>query len=419
MKKTVCFLIALMGLLVSSCGKDDSYEAVDDQSPSAPMNLTASDQTKTSLKLSWTASTDNVGVVGYRVYQDGNSLPTVVNETSTTIMGLVPGTTYSFYVTALDAESNESSQSNTVSTATLEEPLSFMPLLSEMGVFSGNLSDLIPAEGVQLYEIHSTLFTDYAKKQRLIRLPEGQAMRYANTDLLPAFPDNTLIAKTFYYNIDDRDPSLGKQLVETRIMIKVDDAWQVGNYIWNADQTEATLRDTGSTESISYIKLDGETQDLDYMIPSKQDCFTCHNNSGTPLPIGPKLRSMNFIPSYTGQNQLDYFSASGLLQGVNPANISVLPDWTDDANYTLEERARAYIDVNCAHCHEPGGSVPPTFNIDFRYETPFPNTGIYVNRGEIIARFESTLPSYRMPQLGRTIVHTEALQLLNDYIDSL
>lgn len=415
----LCF-IALLALLITACGKDDSYDPVetDTQAPSKPSNLIASEQTETSLKLSWGASTDNVGVTGYRIYQDGTALSTIITETSTTISGLTPGTGYSFYITALDAENNESAPSNTVDAFTVTQPLSFLPLLSEMGVFTGNLSNLTPAAGVQLYEINSTLFSDYAHKQRLIRLPEGQSMRYNSTDLLPTFPDNTLISKTFYYNIDERDPTLGKKLIETRILLKVNGQWLAGNYIWNAAQTEAIYRKTGSIEAISYIDGNGQTQNVDYEIPSKQDCFTCHNNNATTFPIGPKLRNLNFVPSYTTQNQLDYLTSMGLLVGVTSNNISVLPNWEDET-LLIKDRARAYMDINCAHCHQPGSSVPPGFNLDFRLETEYNNTGIYTNRGEIIARFESTLPTYRMPQLGRTVVHGEALQMLEEYIDTL
>lgn len=414
------FLLILMSFVIIACGKDDSYDPVeiDTQAPSKPLNLVATEQTQTSLKLSWEPSTDNVGVTGYRIYQDGNALVGLVSATSATIQNLTAGTTYNFYVTALDAEENESEQSNTAETFTEQQPISFLPLLSEMGIFTGNLSNLDPADGVQLYEINSTLFTDYAHKQRLIRLPEGQSMSYNNTDLLPSFPDNTLISKTFYYNIDERNPALGKKIIETRILLKANGVWLVGDYIWNASQTEATYRETGSTEAISYIDQNGTTQNVDYQIPSKQDCFTCHNNNATTFPIGPKLRNLNFVPSYTSQNQLDYLTSIGFLQGVTSSSTSVLPHWEDE-NLLLEDRARAYMDVNCAHCHQPGGSVPNTFNLDFRLETDFNDTGIYANRGEIVARFESTLPTYRMPQLGRTIVHEEALQMLEEYIDSL
>lgn len=418
MNKSLICLLILSGFLMISCGSDDYSPSEDTENPTSPANLTASNVEETTLQLNWVAASDNVGVSHYRIYMDGEMSLDNVSGTSVAITGLTANAAYAFYVTAVDAMENESAPSNTLNVNTIVADVSFLPLLSEMGVYSTTMSQLIPAAGVQLYEINSTLFTDYAAKQRLVRLPNDQKMRFDNSDLLPLFPDNTLIAKTFYYNIDDSNPGLGKTIIETRILLKIEGSWQVGNYIWNAAQTEANYRETGSTEAISYIDIDGNTQNVAYIIPSKQDCFTCHNNSGTTFPIGMKLRSMNFIPSYTGQNQLDYFTANGLLEGVVSDEISVLPNWTDEAN-TLSERARAYMEINCAHCHQPGGSVPPVYMLDFRLETPYADTGIYDSRLGILDRFESTEPFYRMPQLGRTIVHDEALVMLTEYIESL
>ncbi len=402
-----------------SCGGDDDapipVAEVDEENPTAPANLTATLSDETSIDLAWDAATDNEGVTSYTVFQDGVMAQENITGTSTTVANLTAETSYNFYVVAFDAAGNQSDPSTSIDASTA---LTFKTLLSEMGVFTAINDNITPASGVQLYEINSTLFTDYAKKQRLIRLPEGTTMTSNGTDLLPDFPDNTLIAKTFYYNIDDRTPSLGKQVIETRIFLKIAGQWQVGDYIWNEAQNEATYTTNGSQKPISYIDENGDTQAVDYIIPSQQDCFTCHNNNGTTLPIGLKLRSLNFVPSYANQNQLDFFISQGILENVSSESVSVLPDWTNDTDFTLDERARAYIDVNCAHCHQPGGSIE-SFGLDFRYETPFEDTGIYANRGEIQFRFDSTLPTYRMPQLGRTIIHEEALEMLVEYIDAL
>lgn len=305
-------------------------------------------------------------------------------------------------------------------TATEVPNLVFEDTLTEMGIFQGELSTLTPAADMALYELNSSLFTDFAKKQRLIRLPEGATMEFNGTEGLPNFPDNTLMAKTFYYNIDDRDPSLGQQIIETRVFIKVEGVWISGDYIWNEAQTEATYRETSSVESISFINSDGFQQNIDYVIPSNQECATCHNNNGQTKPIGFKLRSLNFNPNNgtVNENQLDYLMGRGMLDGVTPSDISLLPDWTDVDNFDLFERSRAYLDINCAHCHQPGGEVS-NFDIDMRYETPFEETGIFANRGEIEARFESTLPTYRMPQLGRTVVHEDALAMLVEYLEAI
>jgi chitodextrinase len=85
--------------------------------PTDPTNLTASNVTSTTVDLSWNASSDNVGVTGYEIFQDGSSIGTVPG-TSTTVTGLSPSTTYDFFVQAFDAAGNTSGNSNTVSVTT-------------------------------------------------------------------------------------------------------------------------------------------------------------------------------------------------------------------------------------------------------------------------------------------------------------
>ena len=420
MKKFVLKSLGLLSIVFFiSCGGDDDtpVDTTDTQNPSQPTNLRATNKTQTSLQLSWDASTDNVGVKKYAVFQDGNIINDNITATTLTIESLTPETSYSFSVVAFDEADNQSESSDIFDTCTLAITLEFKTNLSEMGVFTQNLSELTPANGVQLYEINSTLFTDYAKKQRLVRLPNCEVLKYKGDDLLPVFPDNTLIAKTFYYNVNEQNPNSEKIIIETRILLKINGVWEVGNYIWNETQTEATYSENGNVTPISYTNSDGQTLNIDYKVPSKQDCFTCHNNNNSTFPIGMKLRSMNFTPSYTNQNQLAYLESIGMMEGATSENISVLPDWTDASNDILD-RGRAYIDINCAHCHQPGGAVT-NFNLDFRLETPFEETGIYANRGEIEARIQSTAPVYMMPQLGRTIVHDEAVDMLIDYLEAI
>ncbi|MFT5103553.1 MAG: hypothetical protein ACI86C_001210, partial [Candidatus Latescibacterota bacterium] len=254
MKYTYIFLIAVSTLIFSSCDSDDTPKG-DTQSPTSPLNLMSTGSTDTTVDLSWEEASDNVAVTGYNLYQDGVIAQSNLTGTSTSVAQLMADTPYSFYVTAIDEASNESDASNTASLNTAVEPLQFLQNLSEMGVYTGDFSNLIPADGVQLYEINSTLFSDYSSKQRLVKLPEGESMTYDNSDLLPLFPENTLIAKTFYYNIDDRDPSLGQQIIETRLLLKLAGAWQVGNYKWNVAQTDASLIENGSGVDISYIDL--------------------------------------------------------------------------------------------------------------------------------------------------------------------
>jgi Zn-dependent metalloprotease len=96
----------------------------DTQAPSAPSNLTASNLAQTTLTLSWNASTDNVGVTGYDVFQGSTSLGSVTG-TSASITGLSPATAYTFKVRAHDAAGNNSAYSNTVNATTLSNSISY------------------------------------------------------------------------------------------------------------------------------------------------------------------------------------------------------------------------------------------------------------------------------------------------------
>lgn len=90
----------------------------DTQVPTTPTNLVANNPTASTVALSWTASTDNVGVTGYDVYAN-NVLKATVAGTSTTVQGLASSTTYNFHVIAKDAAGNSSPQSNTATETTL------------------------------------------------------------------------------------------------------------------------------------------------------------------------------------------------------------------------------------------------------------------------------------------------------------
>ena len=253
-------------------------------------------------------------------------------------------------------------------------------------------------------------------------MPDGEAMQYNNNSLLPIFPDNTLISKTFYYYEDESNTDSNKIIIETRILIKTEGTWKVGEYLWNEEMNEAVYTEQGSVIPISYMNTEGITQEVQYQIPSNDDCITCHHIYEDVTPIGPKLRAMNFSPqnSDISINQLQHFIDIGLLEGIsNVSNIEVLADWEDEINFDIFERGRSYIDINCAHCHQPGGYVPTGFLLDFRLETDFETTGIYSHRGQIESRIQSTTPTYLMPQLGRSLVHNEGVTMLLEYLEAI
>ncbi len=99
----------------------DGNSTPDTQAPSAPTNLTSSNLSATSVKLSWTTSTDNVGVTGYTVFRGTDSL-TTVTALSYTVTGLSAATAYSFTVRARDAAKNRSDASSPANITTLAAP---------------------------------------------------------------------------------------------------------------------------------------------------------------------------------------------------------------------------------------------------------------------------------------------------------
>jgi uncharacterized repeat protein (TIGR03806 family) len=290
----------------------------------------------------------------------------------------------------------------------------FLPNLSQYSIFQGTPSDLTPSADFHLYELSSTLFTDYAEKQRLIKLPLGVTLT-AQGEGLPAFPRGTMIVKTFYYSRDQRDSSTGKQLIETRLLVKTDLGWNVATYLWNDDQREATLVTSGFNKTVNWVDANGNAQVISYHVPSNRECSTCHQSNGEVIPIGPKLRNLNRLVNRGGRalNQLDHLQQVGLLSTVTPATIPAIPDYSNSA-LPLSERGRAYVEINCAHCHNAVGYAAST-KLYFGYDLPYDQTTIASHKDKIVRLMEKG----SMPRLGTTVVDQPGLLLIKSYINSL
>ena len=82
-----------------------------------------------------------------------------------------------------------------------------------------------PHEKVIPYELISTLFSDYSYKQRWVYVPNNAKASYVK-DWVFDFPEGSALIKTFYYPVDERNPDLGKQLLETRLLLRKKDGWE-------------------------------------------------------------------------------------------------------------------------------------------------------------------------------------------------
>lgn len=145
--------------------------------------------------------------------------------------------------------------------------------------------------------------------------------------------------------------------------------------------------------------------------------MTCHQAEESATFIGPTPRNLNRWVEREGDdvNQLAYFRAEGVLAGIEDASVSTLPNY-DDESASLTERARAYLDINCAHCHSPGRwDDASRRDLDLRYSTPLEESGL-LNRPERVARL---LREGEMPYLGTTLRDDEGVELVLEYLDGL
>lgn len=296
------------------------------------------------------------------------------------------------------------------------QTISFKSSLSDYNIFKGSPSNLIPSNEFKLLELSSALFTDYSHKQRLVKVPDGHSITKLNDGTLD-FPDGTILTKTFFYYNDERDTSLGKRIIETRLEIKESGTWNIATYLWNKSQTDATLRLDGQDTPVSWTNLYGKNLSTLYHVPTQNECMTCHQSNSTLSPIGPTLLNLNksVIRNGTELNQLTHLQLLGLLEQFSVTNIPEMVDYKD-LNASLSERGRAYLAINCAHCHNPSAwNTPAEKDFDFRYEIPFGHTGIQNAKDEI----SRNVINQEMPFIGTSIIDEEGVALLIEYLNSL
>lgn len=296
--------------------------------------------------------------------------------------------------------------------------ITFKPNLLSYNIYKGNPINLEPSDDYFEYEFTSPLFTDYAKKQRLIKLPNGQKLTKIDNEL-PSFPNGTIIAKTFYYQNDELNLEAGRRVIETRILEKENGIWNVGVYLWNEEQTDAKLIKKGFETQVTWNDKTGETRTINYQVPNHTACTTCHQIDKKVVPIGPKLRMLNRMITVNGIqiNQLKRMQDLRILENTDPSTVSQTPNYFD-TSIALEDRGRAYLDINCAHCHRSGGvgtNYAFWINFNLEYDIPYSESNITDFKTSIIEQMHTR----KMPLIGTTIIDKEGVKLVTEYINSL
>jgi len=315
--------------------------------------------------------------------------------------------------------------------------------ISDYNIYDGNPHDLRTTNSFIPYDLITPLFSDYSWKHRTIYIPKGKYAVYNDTESFQ-FPIGTIISKTFYYPKNFKDLNQGISLKETRILIHNEKGWIALPYIWNEEETEAYLEITGGIKKAQWIDYNGDKQKINYIIPNMNQCKGCHvNNKKEFSPIGTKARNINSDYDYEDEikNQLVKWKELGYLENHPPLNkIDKVAKWDVLSSGSLNKRARSWLDINCAHCHNINGPANNTGLFLDYYQNNKKSLGYYkmpvaAGRGSgsldydifpgrpeksiMVYRFNSTEPGIMMPELGRTMVHLEGLKLIEDWIQSL
>ncbi len=283
------------------------------------------------------------------------------------------------------------------------------PKLSDYHFFNGDTANA----RVTAYHLNTPLFSDYTDKDRWFYLPPGTRITF-DAGGAAQFPKGAALIKTFRY---------GARKLETRVLLHRANGWIALPYVW--DGADAVLK-RGGTRLAAEVK----GQAISYAVPNVNQCKECHQSGVALTPIGPKARNLD-------DAQLTAWREAGLADAA--PKVPKITRW-DDASQPVALRARAYLEINCAHCHKADGSASNSGLFLGWAEPAGPSLGIgkapvAAGRGSggrmagivpghpeasiLTYRMASTEPGVAMPELGRATVHIEGVALIENWVRAM
>jgi uncharacterized repeat protein (TIGR03806 family) len=314
--------------------------------------------------------------------------------------------------------------------------------LSQTGAFK-NTRQLTPSDSLLPYDINVAFYSDGATKLRWFSVPQLGSSTESKIQFAPTgdwrFPNGTVFVKHFEMVTDEAHPDIKRRL-ETRILVRDADCGVYGaTYKWKPDNSDAELLSSNLTEVLE-IRTPSGVRTQTWYYPSRQDCRTCHTSTAGGV-LGLKTRQVNrdfSFPCGVVDNQLRAWNNIGLFEpALEEADLAGCDQLAraDDSTRTLTDRARSYLDVNCAYCHRPGGTVA---YFDARYDTPLAGQGLVdgpvlidegLDHARVIALNDiwrsvalvriSSLEGLKMPPLAHETLDQSGIDLLQTWIQSL
>ncbi|MEW6992652.1 starch-binding protein [Colwelliaceae bacterium MEBiC 14330] len=292
-------------------------------------------------------------------------------------------------------------------------------MLSKTGIFA-NMASQFPAQGVIEYDINSDGWFDGLKARHFLSVPNDATINFAETQTWD-LPIGSVLVKHLDLPVSDSESTP----FETSVLFKQNSGkWAAANYRWNTGGTDANL----VTETVNETVLqyfNGNMENIEHTVRGGAECTSCHIGTGSKEPLAIDTRQLNKPFDYQGvsDNQLDVFNNIGLFsQTINTAQTyAAYPD-PEDTTADINQRARAYLATNCAHCHE--GAF-----MDMNYDTPVIDMDIMnVKRSSVYRMLpfdhtKSLIHSYqtndanRMPK-GTLVTNLLADELIAQWIDA-
>ncbi|MFN0197740.1 MAG: PQQ-dependent sugar dehydrogenase [Planctomycetaceae bacterium] len=341
----------------------------------------------------------------------------------------------------------------------------FPTKLSETGLFA-SVADHQPVPGVIPFSINAEQWADYAAAERWLALPQSTGIR-VHPDSVPVtgtimttkfeFPKDTVLVKTLSLEMETGKPETSRN-IETQLLHYTGKIWSGYSYRWNDEGTDAELVPIEGAETMLTIadaSAPGGVREQSYVFPGRAACARCHN-PWTQNTLAFQIPQINRVHHYgeVSDQQLRTLTHVGALVWIDhlgqevPAQQAVevnqpwltlpqLPDPFAESETDLYHRGRAYLQANCAHCHQMGGGGAA--DIDLRYDIPMEKTktaGIRplqgpfgISEAMIIAPGDpyrsvlfyriSKLGRGRMPHLGSEIPDPHGVALMQDWIRQL
>jgi uncharacterized repeat protein (TIGR03806 family) len=318
-----------------------------------------------------------------------------------------------------------------------DAPDAFPQTLAATGLFA-DLSDLSPNPGVIPYSVNVPFWSDHAIKRRWFAIPDPAARMTWSLDGLWEFPPGQIWVKHFDLELERGNPATAKR-IETRVLVRHAAGVYGVSYRWDDTASDCRLvADEGAVFSVN-VTVGGVPTVQTWRIPSRAECLICHTPQGGHA-LSFNTRQLNREDNLLGAigNQLDLLRVHDCFAN-DPPPPRTLPRHVraDETSYAVEARARSYLAVNCAYCHQAGGTAGGS-QWDGRPELTLAQTGLIngtaTNNGGdpankliipgdtthsvVLQRIAAANGFTRMPPLGSNELDPAAIALITQWIGS-